>query len=180
MTLAVRPATEADLPVLAELWASATQPRRTPVPTLTTPAAIEERLTAALDDPDAEVLVATNGGPGPVGMLLLNRATLGIAATPALQMSNVVVEPSARRRGVGRALVSAAAAYAEHVGIEQLVVNVDPGRRDLNRYYARLGFMPISVRRVAPASMLRRRLAAPVRFATRPVIAARRARLTRS
>lgn len=180
MTLAVRPATEADLPALAEMWASTTLPRRSPVPVPTTPAAIEERLTAALDDPDAEVLVATNGGAGPVGMLLLNRATLGIAATPAIQMSNVVVETNSRRRGVGRALVSAAAAYAEHVGIEQLVVNVDPGRRDLNRYYARLGFMPISVRRVAPASMLRRRLAAPVRFASAPVVAARRARFSRS
>ena len=43
-------------------------------------------------------------------------------------------------------------------GVEQLVVSVHPGSRDANRFFARLGFAPLAVRRTAPVAAVRRRL----------------------
>jgi hypothetical protein len=39
------------------------------------------------------------------------------------------------------------------------VVSVTPTSRDANRFFARLGFAPLVIRRVAPLSVVRRRLA---------------------
>ena len=49
--------------------------------------------------------------------------------------------------------------YAEDIGAEQVTVSVSPLSREANRFYAQLGLTPLSVRRVAPAAALRRRLA---------------------
>jgi N-acetylglutamate synthase-like GNAT family acetyltransferase len=78
---------------------------------------------------------------------------------PAVSMSHAVVGDRHKRRGAGKALVAAAAAHAEQLGIDQLVVSVHPGSRDANRFFARLGFAPLAVRRTAPVSAVRRRLA---------------------
>lgn len=78
--------------------------------------------------------------------------------TPALHVSHAVVADRHRRRGAGKALVAAAAAFAEERGLEQVVVSVNPGSRDANRFYARLGFAPLAVRRVAPTAVVRRHL----------------------
>ncbi len=75
-------------------------------------------------------------------------------------MSHAVVSNRYKRRGAGKALVAAAAALAEERGIEQLVVSVNPGSRDANRFFARLGFAPLAVRRAAPVAVVRRSLAA--------------------
>jgi predicted GNAT family acetyltransferase len=85
---------------------------------------------------------------------------------PAVHMSHAVVGDRHKRRGAGRALVCAAAAYAEQRGIEQLVVSVHPGSRDANRFFARLGSPPLAVRRTAPVAAVRRRLG---QAETRPV-----------
>jgi hypothetical protein len=55
-------------------------------------------------------------------------------------------------------LVAAAAAYADEIGADHVAVSVAPGLREPNRFYARLGFSPVVVRRVAPVAILRRRL----------------------
>ena len=73
-------------------------------------------------------------------------------------MSHAVVADRHRRRGAGRALVAAAAAFAEERGLDQLVVSVHPGSREANRFFARLGFAPLAVRRSAPVAAVRRRL----------------------
>src|SRR5664280_834960 len=62
--------------------------------------------------------------------------------------------------GAGGALVAAAAAYAGEIGRDQIMVNVLPGARDVHRFYARLGFAPLVVRRVTSIAALRRRLGA--------------------
>jgi ribosomal protein S18 acetylase RimI-like enzyme len=66
-----------------------------------------------------------------------------------------------RRRGAGKALVSAAVLYADEHGAENVVVSVYPQHRDANRFYARLGFAPYVVRRVAGVGPLRRKLGSP-------------------
>jgi GNAT superfamily N-acetyltransferase len=76
-----------------------------------------------------------------------------------VQIDYLHVRPSFHRRGVGRALVAAATAYCDEVGAEHVVVNVFPQVREANRFYAKLGFSPMVVRRVASVPTLRRKLA---------------------
>ena len=83
-----------------------------------------------------------------------------------------------QRRGAGKALVAAVTAFAEERGLDQIVVSVHPGSREANRFFARLGFAPLAVRRVAPVAVVRRRLSgADVRPPSEHVVrAAARAR----
>ena len=53
---------------------------------------------------------------------------------------------------------SAATAYAEEIGSEHVAVNVLPQVREANRFYAKIGFTPLVVRRVASVATLRRSL----------------------
>lgn len=124
-----------------------------------------ERYAEVLADETCEIVLAVADGPGRgeevVGMAVLTQArSNALLDLPALHVTHVVVSAPHRRRGAGRALVAAAAAYAEEHGLEQLVVSVHPGSRDAARFFARLGFAPLSVRRTAPVAVVRRRLAA--------------------
>jgi hypothetical protein len=78
---------------------------------------------------------------------------------PAVQLTHLVVAEGQRRRGVGRALLSGAVTWAEEVGADEIVASVLPSLREANRFYARLGFAPLVMRRVVPVSTLRRNLA---------------------
>jgi GNAT superfamily N-acetyltransferase len=120
---------------------------------------LEQRYCEALEDPSRELVVVVDDGDQPLGMALLTVAPANaLVDIPAVHMSHAVVGDRHKRRGAGRALVGAAAAYAEQRGIEQLVVSVHPGSRDANRFFARLGFAPLAVRRTAPVASVRRRL----------------------
>ena len=44
-----------------------------------------------------------------------------------------------RRRGVGKALLAAAVAFAEEIGAEHVMTSVLPQMRETQRFYARLG-----------------------------------------
>jgi ribosomal protein S18 acetylase RimI-like enzyme len=166
----VRPATTADLPALlafgAELRESllpavhdGPRPRGTPA---TAKALLETRYREALADPDRHLVVAVSPGEETLGMALFTVASASpLVDCPAVHVSHVVVADRHKRRGAGKALVAAAAAYAEQRAVEQLVVSVHPGSRDANRFFARLGFAPLAVRRVAPVGVVRRRLAGP-------------------
>ena len=61
-------------------------------------------------------------------------------------------------RDVGRALLTAVSRYAERQGCEHLTSAVPAGDREANRFFARLGFAPETVRRVASAATLQRKL----------------------
>ncbi|MDX6202593.1 MAG: hypothetical protein QOJ83_2093, partial [Frankiales bacterium] len=52
-----------------------------------------------------------------------------------------------------------AVTWAEEVGADEIVASVLPSLREANRFYARLGFAPLVMRRVVPVSTLRRNLA---------------------
>jgi GNAT superfamily N-acetyltransferase len=73
-------------------------------------------------------------------------------------LSHLVVAEAHRRRGIGRVLMSAAAGYAEDIDCDHMVVGVTAGGRDALRFLARLGFAPLSSRRVASVATLRRTL----------------------
>ena len=166
--LRVRPATVEDIPVLLAFGdelrdtllpspPEAGRSRGTPAGTR---AQLEQRYLEALEDPDRHLVVVVNEADEQLGMALFTVASANaLVDLPAVHMSHAVVADRHKRRGAGRALVCAAATFAEARGLEQIVVSVHPGSRDANRFFARLGFAPLAVRRVAPVAVVRRRLA---------------------
>ncbi|WP_337060612.1 GNAT family N-acetyltransferase [Kineococcus sp. G2] len=152
----VREAALTDVDTLMRLYASArfdAGQLRAPVDHVRT------RLVRALDEGTARVLLATVAGE-PAGYALLTRAQLlPLAGRTGPSVEHVHVVPEHRRRGVGRALLRRAVLLAEAEGAEQLACTALPGDRDYTRYLTRLGFAPVVVRRAAPLTVLRRRLA---------------------
>lgn len=133
----------------------------------------EERLTSLVVAPDGGVLVAEADGRT-VGMAVLRTVPLTpLTDVPTIHVSYLVVVPDYRRRGVGRALVIAAARFAEGRGFEHLSVAALPSDREGNRFYARLGLAPVAVRRTTPVVALLRRVT-PERRSMVPEVARRR------
>ena len=164
----VRPAVDQDLAVLRELSDELREqilPLEPPGRGRPAPGrpVLEQRYRDALADPDRHVVLAVTGPPDDeqvLGMALLGVSVANaLMDTQAVHMTHSVVVGSHRRRGAGKALVAAAVAFAEERGIDQLVVSVSPAARDAARFFARLGFAPMSVRRAAPVAVVRRRLA---------------------
>jgi GNAT superfamily N-acetyltransferase len=155
----VRPATSADVPALVALWLELRDEglrRRASV--MESPESAAGRFELALADDTSRVVVAVYEDEI-IGMAQLHRTrpTL-LTETSSVELSAMHVADAHRRRGAGKALVSAAVSYAEELGVESVVVSVFPQHRDANRFYARLGFAPLVVRRVANVAALRRRL----------------------
>ena len=113
-----------------------------------------------LADPEHRVVVAVDETGAVVGAAVFAADTAGgLLDPPSVYVSHLLVAPAHRKRGAGRALVSAAAGYAEELGVDSVVVAVAPTTRDANRFFARLGFAPQVIRRIAPVAALRRALA---------------------
>ena len=160
--VSVREANRADVPALLALWHELRdEGLRRRAGAAETDEQAAGRFELALADPDSKVVVAVYDRQI-VGMaqLVRTRATL-LSDGSSLELSAVHVAHGHRRRGAGKALVTAAVAYAEELAVESLVVSVYPQSRDANRFYARLGFAPLVVRRVANVQALRRKLASP-------------------
>ena len=169
--VSVRQAAEADLPTLLALWFPLRAVRRDGAARRgyknRSPAVVasaEDRMREALTSPRCRIVVAEAeaeaGIVGIVGMAILSDASSGgLMEMPAIQITHLVVAEGQRRRGVGRALVSAAVSWAEEVGADEIVASVLPSLREANRFYARLGFAPLVMRRVVPVATLRRHFA---------------------
>jgi GNAT superfamily N-acetyltransferase len=159
--ITVRAASEADVADLVLLWAELKRcgALNTRLAALTDDRRIEDRVRRLLSRPSGRIIMAFSSD-APVGMAMLTTVPLGaLNETVCVQVEYTVVAEAFRRRGIGRALMDAAASYAEEIGAEQITVSVSPMSREANRFYAQLGLTPLSVRRVAPASALRRRIA---------------------
>lgn len=162
----VRPATVEDLPSLlafGEELREQVSPGLDGKRTRSVPAAgragLEARYREALSDPERHLVVAVTDDDSRLGMALFTVAPANaLLDVPALHVSHSVVADRHRRRGAGKALVAAAATFAEERGLDQVVVSVHPGSREANRFFARLGFAPLAVRRVAPTAVVRRHL----------------------
>ena len=117
------------------------------------------RLEESRDNPDVRLVVASIGD-GIVGMAMLtHQPFVTMFENPAVHLHALHVRTGSRRRGVGRALVASAAAYAEECGADQIMSDVPPALRETNRFYARLGFAPVLVRRAVGVPALRRKMA---------------------
>jgi GNAT superfamily N-acetyltransferase len=158
----VREATADDTPALLAMWSELRDmggriERLMPGPDA---AALRLRLDAVADDPSSRALVAVVDDDEVAGMTLLTESPYApLFEQRAVHAHYLHVRDGYRRRGVGKALLAAAVAFAEEVGAEHVMTSVLPQMRETQRFYARLGFSPVVVRRSAPVSVLRRRLA---------------------
>lgn len=155
-----RVAAVADVPVLVGLWRELRDVggRAERAINPTSVADIGERLGAAIAAGHCRVVLAHVDGE-PAGMAVLRMVRPDpLSDSRVVQIAHVVVQPGKRRRGVGHALVAAAADFAEERGLEHIAAGIYPSLRDASRFYARLGFAPVLLERVAPVAIVRRRL----------------------
>lgn len=120
---------------------------------------LRPRLDELVAGGQTQFLLARQDGR-PVGFLAVRSAPITVLSDSlAMHIDQLYVVVDQRRHGVGRALISAVAGLAERAGAEQVICSVSPQARETHRFFARLGFAPILVRRMVPTSTLRRRLA---------------------
>ncbi|WP_448608030.1 GNAT family N-acetyltransferase [Geodermatophilus sp. URMC 60] len=124
-----------------------------------------------LADPAHRVVLAVLPGPnapdggGDGGELAVGLAVLGVdplsvvLGVPQVTVDNLVVHRDHRRRGAGAALLSAAVAHASQVGAAHVVAAVGGHEAERQRFFARLGFAPLTTRRIVPRETLERTLA---------------------
>jgi ribosomal protein S18 acetylase RimI-like enzyme len=158
--VSTRAATVADVPLLVGLWGElrhvGARAERAVNP-LSVPD-VSARLAEAITSDDCRVVVALTDDEV-AGMAVLRELLPDpLSMHRVVQVSHVIVASGKRRRGVGHALIGAAADFADERQIEHVSAGVYPSLRDVSRFYARLGFAPVMVHRVAPVAMLRRRL----------------------
>lgn len=121
---------------------------------------LRERYARLLADPEHRVVLVSDDTPTTVGAAVFSVDMISALLTvPVVYVSHVVVPELERDRAVGRALVEAATTFAEEIGAEHVVVGLNPAGRESNRFFARLGFAPLMVRRIASVPSLRRTLA---------------------
>lgn len=170
-----------DVPVLLALWRElgevGARAERAVNPVATPD--IAARLRGAIARDDCRVVLAFVDGE-PAGMAMFQAVRPDpLSDSTVLRMIHVVVAKAHRRRGVGHALTAAATEIADELRIEHVSVGVYPSLREASRFYARLGFAQVMVQRVAPVSVLRRRLAGDVASLRVEDLVRRRTRMRR-
>ena len=158
--ITVRDARPEDMPALLVMWDELRElgrgiERVTPTPDAD---ALLERLDLVDSDPQSRALVAVLDDEVAGVVLLTATAYAPLFDQRAVHAHYLHVREGYRKRGVGRALLAAAVAFADETGAEHVVTSVLPQMRDTQRFYARLGFGPVVVRRSVPVPVLRRRL----------------------
>ncbi|HEY6794564.1 MAG TPA: GNAT family N-acetyltransferase, partial [Kineosporiaceae bacterium] len=155
-----RRATPADVDDLVLLWSLAREEVGRQGRPLSQPP-LEQfrvRLLEALTGSDAIVLLGRCEGAA-AGFAVLRLSTALLSDPGGLHVDQLFVLPAMRRRGVARALLLLTASIAERHGVEQVLAGAPQGAREAHRFLARLGFSPLSLRRVVGTTALRRRLA---------------------
>jgi GNAT superfamily N-acetyltransferase len=143
-----------------------------------------------LDDPGHRVVLAvlpgSNTGGGDAIEVAVGLAVLGVdplslvLGNPQVTVDTFVVHREHRRRGTGAVLLAAAARYAQETGADHVVAAVGGHEAERQRFFARMGFAPLTTRRIVTVDSLTRSLAAwqrgglPVTVSRRPAAARRR------
>lgn len=157
----VRDAVPDDARALTSVWhvllsGSRTYARSSPPPTAY---AVRLRIEEILTDPLRKFVVAEPEGSVAGAAYFAREPLTPMNTSEAVRVSYLWVFAPYRRQGVGHALIEAAVAWAGELAADHLVVDVEPGDRDTNRFLARLGLSPLITQRSAPLPALRRRLA---------------------
>jgi GNAT superfamily N-acetyltransferase len=140
---------------------------------------VREPLQRVLADPLCRIVLASVDG-GDVGMTVMKVAQPDpLSDAMVVNVVHLVVSRTSRHRGIGPALLAAAADFAAERHIDHVAVSVYPSLRDASRFYARLGFAPVAVRRIASVAGLRRQLSREAALPGAGELARRRSRLIR-
>lgn len=153
----VRPAVAADAAVLARLWGEYDTQRRL---RLAPPTADEaERAVARIAVSSEESIWVAELAGEIVGAVHARRTSVSpLHDDDSVHVSHLFVLDEYRRRGAGRALLSAVAAWAEEKDVARALVAVPSMARSANRFLACLGVVPAATIRTAPMQLLRQRL----------------------
>ena len=175
--VSLRDAVPEDAEALAELWGT-TLRRCDHADQVGDVASIIERVAAGDDE---RLVIAEHDGQFAGAVHLRATTVTPLNLEPVVQTISPHVLPQFRRRGVGRALMESAIAFAEERGIGLVASAASAGSRDANRFMARLALGPFATFRVAPTHVVKARLTAQRPVAVRTsgrqvtqVLAARR------
>lgn len=135
------------------------------------PAAAAAGYRRLLADPGHRVVLAVLPGPnaaagGADAEVAIGLAVLGldpladILGAPQVTVDSFVVHRAHRRQGVGAVLLSAAAAFAQENGAAHVVASVGGHEAERQRFFARMGFAPLTTRRIVALDSLTRSLTA--------------------
>jgi GNAT superfamily N-acetyltransferase len=124
-----------------------------------------------LEDPAHRVVLAVLPGPnaaagGGSGEEAVGLAVLGldplsqVLGNPQVTIDTFVVHREHRRRGTGAVLLEAAADYAAEENAAHLVAAVGGHEAERQRFFARMGFAPLTTRRIVTRESLVRSLSA--------------------
>ena len=126
----VRPMTERDAPEVADLSGQLGYP--------STVAQIRRRFERLSVDTDSAVFVAEGEG-GRIGWVhVLGRCFLEL--DPYAELGGLVVDAAGRRKGAGRALVTAAEEWAERHGYDTMRVRSNMKRIEARPFYEGMGY----------------------------------------
>ena len=145
MTGGVRPAGRRDRDRLVELWRGLLEHHEPLDPHYRVRQGSEREWRRLVDGllrrSDAAVFVWEEDGG------LLGFCTAQVETAPSLlversraEITDLLVEPAARRRGIGRALVEACARWIESQGVERTTVRVASGNSEAQAFWRGLGF----------------------------------------
>jgi len=137
--LAIRPATAADSATILAFIRDLADYEKLPGEVVADEEAIRTTLFGAR--PAAEVLIAELAG-APVGFALWFPSYSTFLAKPGLYLEDLFVQPAARGRGVGRALMSALAQIAVQRGYGRFEWSVLDWNEPALRFYRSLGAKP--------------------------------------
>ncbi len=157
--VSVRPATGEDLDGLVTLCLEARDELQVGSQLCTDdPQRLRDQLVLLMSSPGGTVMAGLVDGE--VGGLVLARVMGGglFSDVVALNLEAIYVRSSARRRGLGHAMLSAAVSLAEEAGATEVLASPLPGARGMHRFLARIGFAPAASHRVVTTSALQRRL----------------------
>ena len=137
MQIQLRPARDADIGAIRELVRQLGYE-----PSASALAATFQRL---ITEPDHRVLVAVDGDTL-LGVLTLHWAPLLQYEAQAARIMTLVVDESARGKGVGKLLVERAAEIATEMGCETLELTTALHRKEAHAFYHAIGFETASLR----------------------------------
>ncbi|MBB3040276.1 GNAT family N-acetyltransferase [Nocardioides soli] len=156
LLVSLRSVTPEDAAHLAEVWGDVIR-RAGPEDQV---ADMEAVIAMVLDSDDQRIVVAEYDGEF-AGAVHLERTTMSaLNLEPVVRALSPHVLVAHRRRGVGTALMEAAVAWAEELGIAHVATAAVAGSRDANRFMARIALGPYAVLRVATTHAVRGRLSA--------------------
>ncbi|KQO66437.1 GNAT family N-acetyltransferase [Methylobacterium sp. Leaf89] len=128
--LEIRAANGSDAAGLAELLRGSGHPAASET--------LAERI-EALRHGSGAALVAVDWGP-PSGLVVLHWYPSLTASLPTAQITTLLVDPEARRRGIGRLLLKAASQAARSAGCGEIQLLARPDQAHLQAFGAATGF----------------------------------------